>query len=126
MAMKHAMVLMAVFAAAMVAQQSESAPSPALSLPDACHVHASSADKCGLTDSPTGAPSQSPAAGGGAAVSPAGTPSASSIAKAPSTGIGGSEVSPAMSPGSSSSSSAVGFPLQLIAVCLAVALFSRL
>lgn len=89
--------------------------SKALSLPDACHVHAPSAAKCGLSLSPTGAPS--PVSGG--VLPPAYSPLASSTANAPA----GSVLTPSVAP-AGSSSSAIGISIKLLVVGFAVALFS--
>ncbi|CAO2823241.1 unnamed protein product [Amaranthus hypochondriacus] len=92
----------------------------ALALPAACGVHASPAAKCGLSLSPTGAPS--PAAGG-VSLSPVGAPSGSVIAGAP--GLGGSEVSPALAPtGKNGSPSTIAISTHLIVVGLMAALYT--
>ncbi|KAL0335139.1 UNVERIFIED_CONTAM: Non-specific lipid-transfer protein-like protein [Sesamum radiatum] len=67
--------------------------SKALGLPAACHVSAPSISNCGLSTGIGAAPALSPLA-----VSP------SSIAGAPTTGIGANEAAPAPAPGSSGSS----------------------
>ncbi|KMT03694.1 hypothetical protein BVRB_8g190310 [Beta vulgaris subsp. vulgaris] len=91
--------------------------SKALALPDACHVHAS---KCGLSLSPTGAPSPA-----GVVVAPAGAPTGAPIANAPSMGAGSNVVSPALSPtGNTGSASAIGFSAKLVIAGLAAAFFS--
>ncbi|XP_021751197.1 non-specific lipid-transfer protein-like protein At2g13820 isoform X2 [Chenopodium quinoa] len=75
----------------------------AVGLPDACHVHAPSAAKCGS-----------------GVVTPAGAPSGASIAPAAAMGPGGNIVSPAMSPSSlNGASSATGISAKLSVVGLA-------